>query len=119
MIKAAKHCDSEALNEAIRSGADLNGTDPQGWTPLFHAAHRGWTEGIKRLIEAGAEVNHGRENGFTALFSAVMNGHLESVQMLLEAGAEVRDVQGVKLTAHAQGKNRQQIVAAIERASSN
>jgi|SRR5579862_3424145 len=115
LIKAAKHRDLVALKKAISSGDDLNGTDCQGWTPLFHAA--GWTEGMKLLIEAGADVNHGREHGFTALFSAVMSGHLRSVQILLEAGALVPD--GGMLTRCAQGKNRLQIIAALERASSN
>jgi ankyrin repeat protein len=116
LIKAAKHRDLVALKDAIRSGADLNEMDSQGWTPLFHAAAKGWAEGMKTIIEAGANVNHGRENGFTALFSAVISGHLEAVEILLEAGADVLDVQGIKLTGHAQGKERTQIVAALERA---
>jgi uncharacterized protein len=104
LIKAAKHCDPTALKHAISSGGELNCTDSQGWTPLFHAASRGWTDGMKILIEAGADINHGRDAGFTALFSAVISGHLEAVRLLLQAGAQVRDVQGVKLAGWAQGK---------------
>jgi ankyrin repeat protein len=114
LIRAAKRTDLRALHDAIHAGADINGTDSQGWTPLFHAAHKGWTEGVRVIIEAGADVNHGSEAGFTAFFSAVISGHLEVVQVLLEAGAEVRDVQGVRLAKCAQGNNRQQIVAALE-----
>jgi len=116
LIKAAKKGDLIALKAAIRSGADLNCIDSQGWTPLFHAAGRGWTEGMKIIIAAGADVNHGKETGFTALFSAVTSGHIEAVQVLLDAGAQVRDVQGIKLVGHAQGKKRQEIVAVLERA---
>jgi ankyrin repeat protein len=116
LIKAAKHRDLVALKDAIRSGADLNKPDSQGWTPLFHAAGKGWTVGMRTIIEAGADVNHGSESGFTALFSAVVSGHLEAVEILLEAGAEVLDVQGIKLKGYAQGKERSQIVAALERA---
>jgi ankyrin repeat protein len=72
---------------------------------------------MKAIIDAGADVNHGSEAGFTGLFSAVISGHVEAVQVLLEAGAEVRDVQGVRLTGYAQGKNRQQIIVALERAT--
>jgi ankyrin repeat protein len=115
LIKAAKHRDLVALKDAIRSGADLNEPDSQGWTPLFHAAGKNWTVGMKAIIEAGADVNHGRENGFTALFSAVISGHLEAVVMLLEAGAEVLDVQGITLKFHAQGKNGPKIIAVLER----
>ncbi len=117
LMQAAKHQDLSALNEAIRLGADLNCTDSQGWTPLSHATHRRWVEGMKRLIEAGADVNPGKKTGSTALLSAVLNGHLEGVQLLLDAGAKVWDVQGVRLTGYAQGKKREQIVAALERAT--
>ncbi|MBI2679761.1 MAG: ankyrin repeat domain-containing protein [Candidatus Solibacter usitatus] len=117
MIKAAKHGDLIALRDAIRSGSDLNGTDSQGWTPLFHAAHNGWTEGMQTIIEAGADVNHGSENGSTALFSAVMSGRLAVVELLIEAGAQARNVQGVRLTQWARGKDRGQIIAALERAN--
>lgn len=115
LIKAAKHRNLVALNDAIRSGADLNEPDSQGWTPLFHAAAKGWTVGMKTIIRAGADVNHGRENGFTALFAAVISGHLEAVETLLEAGAEILDVQGIKLKGHAQGKKGPQIIDALER----
>lgn len=118
LIKAAKHCDLTALKEAIRSGARRNCADSQGWTALFHAAGRGWTEGMKILIKAGADVNHGADTGFTALFSAVTSGQIEAVRALLEVGAQVQDVQGIKLAGYAQGKKRQQIIAIIEGATS-
>lgn len=117
LIRAAKRGDIKALNDAIHTGADINGTDSQGWTPLFHAAHEGWMAGVKAILDAGADVNHGSEAGFTALFSAVISGQFEVVQILLEAGAEVRDVQGIRLAKYAQGMNREQIIAALEGAA--
>jgi ankyrin repeat protein len=88
------------MRRAVHSGANLNGVDSGGWTPLFHAAHQGHTEGVKLLIQAGADVNHGKETGFTALFSAVLGGHIEVVRALLDAGAEIVPVQGIELRGY-------------------
>jgi len=117
LTKAVKRRDFTALEDAIRSGADLNGVDSMGWTPLFHAAGKGWTNGLRALIQAGAEVNHGIETGFTALYSAVMSGHIGAVQILLDAGAQVQDMQGTTVARHAQGKNRLQVIGLLERAT--
>jgi ankyrin repeat protein len=101
LIWAAKRSDLVAIRRAVRSGANLNGVDSGGWTPLFHAAHQGNTEAVKLLIQAGADVNHGKETGFTALFSAVLGGHVETVRELLHAGAEIVPVQGIELRGYA------------------
>jgi len=100
LIWAAKRGDLVALETAIRSGANVNSKDSQGWTALFHAAHHGNTKALQLLIDAGADVNRGRESGFTALFSAVGGGHLEAVRLLLDAGAEIAPVQGVELRGY-------------------
>ena len=105
LIWAAKRSNIDAMRKAIHSGADLNGVDSGGWTPLFHAAHQGYTEGVKLLIQAGADVNHGKETGFTALFSAVLGGHVEVVRILLDAGAEILPVQGIELRGMAIREN--------------
>lgn len=101
LIWAAKRGDLAALRKAIHPDANLNGVDPQGWTPLFHAAHQGNSEALKLLIQAGADVNHGKETGFTALFSAVLGGHVAAVHVLLNAGAEIVPVQGIELRGYA------------------
>lgn len=59
LIWAAKRGDLAALEAAIRSGANVNGEDSQGWTALFHAAHHGNTKALQLLIDAGADVNRG------------------------------------------------------------
>jgi hypothetical protein len=99
-IWAAERGDLAALETAVRSGADVNGKDSQGWTALFHAAHHGNTKALQLLIDGGAKVNGGRETGFTALFSAVSGGHVEAVRWLLNSGAEIVPVQGVELRGY-------------------
>lgn len=96
---------------------DLNCEDSQGWTPLFHVAHRGNTEATKLLIDAGADVNHGTQTGFTALFSAVLSGHVETVRTLLDAGAKVLPLSGIELRGYASGKSRSAVVAMLDEAS--
>ena len=110
LIRAVKRGDRTAIKQAINDGADVNGEDLQGWTPLFHAARRGDVDVIRVLIEAGAEVNRGKETGFTALFSAVLEGHSEAVRALLAAGAEVFSVQGIELRSYARGPELKNIL---------
>jgi ankyrin repeat protein len=102
---AVKHGDLVALRNALQSAPDLDGVDSQGWSPLFHAAHRGNAEAIRLLIGAGADVNLGHETGFTALFSAVSNGHVEAVRALLDAGAKEAPVQGIALRSYCHSEN--------------
>jgi ankyrin repeat protein len=116
LISAAKRGDTLSLRRAMPACADLNGTDSQGWTPLFHAAGHGDTEAVRLLIQAGADVNHGADTGFTALFSAVLSGHVETVFALLDAGARVVPVDGIELRDYAQGKNGPAIVAILDEA---
>jgi len=114
LIWAAKRSDIDAMRKAIHSGADLNSVDSGGWTPLFHAAHQGYTEGVSLLIQAGADVNHGKETGFTALFSAVLGGHVEVVRVLLDAGAEILPVQGIELRGVAMREHSKRHQAILE-----
>jgi uncharacterized protein len=100
LIWAAKRGDLVGLETAIRSAANLNAKDSQGWTALFHAAHNGSTKALQLLIDAGADVNRGRETGFTALFAAVGAGHVDAVRLLLDAGAEIVPVKGVELRGY-------------------
>jgi hypothetical protein len=101
LIALVKRSDVIAVRERLAEGAQLEETDSQGWTPLFHAAHRGDFPMVQLLIGAGADVNHGSENGFTALFSAVLSGHVEIVKELLRVGAKPAPVQGIALRGYA------------------
>jgi ankyrin repeat protein len=102
LITAVKHGDAIAVRQALdQRAADIHEKDSQGWTPLFHAAHKGDLHILQLLIRAGADVNHGSETGFTALFSAVLGGHVEVVKELLGSGAKQAPVQGIALRGYA------------------
>ena len=101
LIAAIKHGDIISVRRELDSGADIHEKDSNGWTPLFHAAHRGDLNIVQLLIGAGADVNHGSDTGFTALFSAVLSGHTGIVKELLTSGAKPSPVQGIALRGYA------------------
>ena len=60
----------EVAELLIANGADVDGTDKYGNTPLHYAAHHGRKETTKLLITKGADVNVKRDNGKTPLDNA-------------------------------------------------
>ena len=72
-----------------RSYADVNVTDENGGTPLYHASKGGHLEVVRVLIAAGAFLNKHSKQGQTAIFWASKNGHAEVVRSLVAAGAKV------------------------------
>ena len=80
--------DVNGLKTALAKGADVNARDDKGWTPLMHAADKGYSLMMPFLLEAGADPNLRLPDGATALFIAVVHGHLEIAAALLRAGAD-------------------------------
>jgi uncharacterized protein len=52
--------------EALKEGADVNGADPEGYTPLMYAANLGLVENVKALLANGADQNRKSNRGETA-----------------------------------------------------
>jgi len=44
-------------SQLIKAGADLNGRDVDGWTPLHAAAHWGQEEACRVLLESGCDMS--------------------------------------------------------------
>jgi uncharacterized protein len=88
------------VKQFIESGADVNGRDGAGSTPLMLAVLAGNAETARYLLGRGADVNaRCAQNGATALSYAVAAGRPDFVGILLAAGARVdlryRDEQSV------------------------
>jgi ankyrin repeat protein len=88
LILVAQDGRTDAVEELLEAGDNLNARDMSGQTALIAAARGGHTEVVQILLEAGADVHVEYDYGGTALTQAAINGHAEIVQILLEAGAE-------------------------------
>lgn len=83
----------------IQSGADVNGKDRWGHTPLHYAIRSDDSDFMNILIANGAEVNIKHPGGYspyythsageTLLQHAALTGRTEAVKLLLEAGADI------------------------------
>ena len=88
----------EVIHVAIQSGANVNATDADDWTPLMAAAaYNTRPEVINELLKAGADVNAWDSLSMTPLnWAAMRNSNPKVIKALLNAGADIesRDVGG-------------------------
>ena len=90
LIQAAEAGDTTAVQELLQAGADINGTDDRGRTPVMAATHGNKPETVQALIEAGADVNmrdHRLDNPF---LYAGAEGLLDILRLTIAAGADTR-----------------------------
>jgi hypothetical protein len=82
------------VHEFLHTGADVNGRDDAGSTPLMLAASGGNAQAMRLLTEAGADVNaRDDRKGMTPLMCLVAALHpvrvyLSGSKLLLDAGAD-------------------------------
>lgn len=91
LIYACIHGFFPIVNLLIQAGAKIDSCDSSGWTPLHHAARRGWQSIAGLLLDNGANV-HDKITGVTSLWLAVNYHHIHVMKVLLDHGANVDDV---------------------------
>ncbi len=101
MMKATVTWRLEVMKLLIERGADLELTDPEGFTALIWAARDayGKTDALKVLINAGANIQAKTNRNETALMWAAFDCFPDMVDYLIEKGASVSEVTTYNLTA--------------------
>ncbi|KAF6824433.1 hypothetical protein CPLU01_10864 [Colletotrichum plurivorum] len=104
LLLAIEKRDISALHRLMAAGADVNGQDPEGLSPLHRAAGIRSSSRTKKTNDEGedtdilkhlihkyhADVNGPRLlNGSLPIHSAGSRGRVEHVQIMLDAGADV------------------------------
>ncbi|KAJ4800883.1 Protein arginine N-methyltransferase 2 [Rhynchospora pubera] len=75
--------DTAEVTSLLSSGADPSYFDPNGMTPLMHAASHGRTAIVRLLLDAGAPWNALTPSGLCAGDLAMDGSHQETVDLLL------------------------------------
>jgi thioredoxin-related protein len=112
LIAAVKAKDGAHVSSLLRSGADPNGKDANGMTPLHYASSAGDLTAVVLLVAAGANVNAKDGAGQTPLHDAAVCGSREVADILLATGADARATSTGGLTpADVASRNHHQALA--------
>ncbi|MFC5852472.1 ankyrin repeat domain-containing protein [Streptomyces chlorus] len=90
LVQAAMREEAGTVRALVRAGADPDGANADGTTPLYAAAVGGATEIVACLLDAGAspDVESRDETDGTPLCAAAAWGHADVVRQLLAHGAD-------------------------------
>jgi len=90
---AAENGDAATVRTLLARGADVDGKDSHGLTPLVRAARRGHFDAALALLDGGADPNRydsvRTRPGWSPLMNAVHKSQGRIVQLLIEHGADV------------------------------
>jgi hypothetical protein len=100
------YCEARRVSWMLKLGADPNGRDRDGETPLHQLVRYSWKPVetiIGALLARGADINATSKTGQTPLMVAVRNGKTETVRVLLRKGADPtrKDAEGKSAADHA------------------
>lgn len=100
LFDAARLGRTDVLPALLLAGADIEGRDAKGHTPLILASYNGQAAATDLLLRHGAEVDRpDRDRGNTALMGVAFKGYGAIAERLLDAGADPRVVNKAGQTA--------------------
>src|SRR5512143_1756482 len=77
------------VRRLLSEGADVNGKDEDGVTPLMRAASAGRGDMVALMLASGADVHAKTSGGVSALMMASLGGYIEAITPLLAAKSDV------------------------------
>jgi len=89
LIAAAREGNMNAINQAIKDGADINARDEDKITSLHWAVRGRHIAAVITLLEAGAEIDIRNESDYTPLHWAAFNGDTATMDILIAFGADL------------------------------
>jgi len=88
LIHAAEVGDITTVQRLLKAGANLNGRDAQGRTPIMAATHGNQVETVRTLLEAGADINLQDNRKDNPFLYAGAEGLLEILRLAIESKAD-------------------------------
>lgn len=89
LIAAALNRNTVTMEDAIKSGADVNAKVEGLGPPIVITALGNNYDGVKLLLDRGADINAEDNEGYTALINASLSNSPDMVRLLLSKGANV------------------------------
>ncbi|OPA74791.1 hypothetical protein BVG16_22670 [Paenibacillus selenitireducens] len=87
-IQAAENGNTAEVLRLIAAGADVNGRDERGRTPILAATHGNHPDTVKSLLDAGADMNLQDDRQDNPFLYAGAEGLIDIVKLMIEAGAD-------------------------------
>ena len=88
LISAAERGDTPTVLKLLSNGADINGRDVRGRTPVMAATHGNRIATVKALIQAGADINLRDNRMDNPFLYAGAEGLLDILKLTIAAGAD-------------------------------
>jgi ankyrin repeat protein len=89
LVQASEKGNLDEMREALKEGANPDGSVYDHFPPLLAATINGKTEAVRLLLDNGSDVNQEADFQNTALGLAVEGRYIDVVRVLLERGANV------------------------------
>ncbi len=89
LVEASREGNLDKMREAMKEGAQPDGSVYNHLPPLFAAIYSGKPDAVRLLLDSGSEVNRVWDFETTPLAVAVDRRNIDVVRLLLERGANV------------------------------